>query len=92
MSKSFREGGSETRVLHGLALELARGETTSLVGSSGSGKSTLISLLAGLLLPDAGTLRFDGRAHRVRSTTASARACAPSASAWCSSATTSSRS
>jgi putative ABC transport system ATP-binding protein len=60
VSKSYREGGSEVRVLHGVALELARGETTSLVGRSGSGKSTLIALLAGLLLPDAGTLRFDG--------------------------------
>jgi predicted ABC-type transport system involved in lysophospholipase L1 biosynthesis ATPase subunit len=61
VSKSYGEGGSEARVLDGVALELARGETTSLVGRSGSGKSTLIALLAGLLLPDAGTLRFDGR-------------------------------
>ena len=34
--------------------------TTSLVGRSGSGKSTLIALLAGLLLPDAGSVMFDG--------------------------------
>jgi predicted ABC-type transport system involved in lysophospholipase L1 biosynthesis ATPase subunit len=61
VSKSYREAGSEARVLHGVALALARGETTSLVGRSGSGKSTLIALLAGLLLPDAGTLCFDGR-------------------------------
>jgi predicted ABC-type transport system involved in lysophospholipase L1 biosynthesis ATPase subunit len=61
VSKSFREGGIETRVLHGVGLELARGETTSLAGRSGSGKSTLIALLAGLLVPDAGTLSIDGR-------------------------------
>ena len=60
VSKSFREGETETQVLHGVGLELARGETTSLVGRSGSGKSTLISLLAGLLLPDAGTVVYDG--------------------------------
>ena len=60
VAKTFREGESETHVLHGVGLELARGETTSLVGRSGSGKSTLISLLAGLLLPDAGTVVFDG--------------------------------
>ena len=61
VSKSYREGETETQVLHGVGLELVRGETTSLVGRSGSGKSTLISLLAGLLLPDAGTVVFDGR-------------------------------
>jgi putative ABC transport system ATP-binding protein len=51
----------ETRVLHGVSLELLRGETTSLVGVSGSGKSTLISLLAGLLLPQSGRVAFDGQ-------------------------------
>jgi putative ABC transport system ATP-binding protein len=61
VSKSFREGENETDVLRGVGLELARGEATSLVGRSGSGKSTLIALLAGLLLPDAGTVVFDGR-------------------------------
>jgi predicted ABC-type transport system involved in lysophospholipase L1 biosynthesis ATPase subunit len=60
VSKSFREGENKTDVLRGVGLELARGETTSLVGRSGSGKSTLIALLAGLLLPVAGTVAFDG--------------------------------
>jgi predicted ABC-type transport system involved in lysophospholipase L1 biosynthesis ATPase subunit len=59
VSKTFREGESATTVLHGVGLELARGETTSLVGRSGSGKSTLLSVLAGVLLPDAGTVVFD---------------------------------
>lgn len=60
LSKTYREGDVETKVLHGVDLELARGETTSLTGVSGSGKSTLISLLAGLMLPDAGQIVFDG--------------------------------
>lgn len=42
-------------------MELAHGETTSLIGVSGSGKSTLIALLAGLLQPDSGEVLFDGR-------------------------------
>ena len=54
VSKTFREGESATEVLRDVRLELARGATTSLVGRSGSGKTTLISVLAGLVLPDAG--------------------------------------
>ena len=60
ISKAYRQGGAETRVLDATSLELHRGETTSLVGVSGSGKSTLISLLAGLLTPDSGRIVFDG--------------------------------
>ncbi|MGH2945112.1 MAG: ABC transporter ATP-binding protein [Solirubrobacteraceae bacterium] len=58
--KSYREAGVETRVLQGASFELARGETTSLMGASGAGKSTLLAVLAGLMLPDAGDVRFDG--------------------------------
>ena len=50
VSKAYRNGSGETRVLDAATVELARGETTSLTGVSGSGKSTLISLLAGLML------------------------------------------
>jgi putative ABC transport system ATP-binding protein len=62
VSKSYRSGGTETRVLRDASLMLVRGQTTSLVGASGSGKSTLISLIAGLLRPEAGTISFDGQA------------------------------
>jgi putative ABC transport system ATP-binding protein len=58
--KTYREAGAETRVLQGASFELASGETASLVGASGTGKSTLLALLAGLMLPDAGELGFDG--------------------------------
>jgi putative ABC transport system ATP-binding protein len=73
LSKTYREGTVETEVLRDVDFELGRGETTSLTGVSGSGKSTLISLLAGLMLPDAGRIVFDGEditgldeAHRAR--------------------------
>src|SRR4051794_25082646 len=62
VSKSYRFGRTETRVLRDASLVLVRGQTTSLVGASGSGKSTLISLIAGLLRPEAGTISFDGDA------------------------------
>jgi putative ABC transport system ATP-binding protein len=62
VSKSYRSGGTETRVLRAASLMLVRGQTTSLVGASGSGKSTLIALIAGLMSPEAGTISFDGQA------------------------------
>ena len=45
----------------GVALALRSGETTSLIGRSGSGKSTLISLIAGVMRPDAGHIHIGGQ-------------------------------
>jgi putative ABC transport system ATP-binding protein len=61
LSKSFHQGPVETHVLRSASMELARGETVSLVGASGSGKSTLLALLAGLMLPESGSVTFDGQ-------------------------------
>lgn len=58
--KIYREGAVETVALRGAHLELPRHQVTSLVGPSGSGKSTLIAILAGLSLPSAGQVLFDG--------------------------------
>jgi iron(III) transport system ATP-binding protein len=49
--------GDQT-VLHGIDLEVPAGHTLALLGPSGCGKSTLLKLLAGLLEPSAGTIRF----------------------------------
>jgi ABC-2 type transport system ATP-binding protein len=46
--------------LDGLSLEVARGEFFGLLGPNGAGKSTLMSLVAGLRVPDAGSLQLDG--------------------------------
>jgi putative ABC transport system ATP-binding protein len=58
--KIYREGAVETVALRGANLELKRGQITSLIGPSGSGKSSLVSILAGLTLPSAGQILFDG--------------------------------
>ncbi|MDP9184199.1 MAG: ABC transporter ATP-binding protein [Actinomycetota bacterium] len=50
----------DRQVLRDVHIDLHRGEMASLTGPSGSGKSTLISLLAGLSVPDAGRMLFDG--------------------------------
>jgi len=49
-------------VLAGASLAVRRGEVVALEGPNGSGKTTLAKLAAGLLEPDAGTVRRDGRA------------------------------
>ena len=55
------ESGEPLRVLRGLSLEVARGESIAIVGSSGCGKSTLLNLIGTLDHPTSGTLTFDGR-------------------------------
>jgi putative ABC transport system ATP-binding protein len=60
LSRSFREGERQHRVLDGLNADFARGETVAIVGRSGSGKSTLLNLICGIDRPDAGTIDIDG--------------------------------
>jgi putative ABC transport system ATP-binding protein len=54
VSKSFRRGGQDIKVLEGIDVEIGAGEFVSLMGPSGSGKSTLLNLAAGLDRPSAG--------------------------------------
>lgn len=49
-----------TRALHGLDLDVERGEVFGFLGPNGAGKSTTIRLLLDLLRPDAGTIRVLG--------------------------------
>lgn len=48
-------------VLSDINLDILRGETFGVVGRNGSGKSTLLRLIAGVLSPDRGTIRVDGK-------------------------------
>jgi putative ABC transport system ATP-binding protein len=59
LHKSY--GGARPRaLLRDLALEVRRGEYVAIVGESGVGKSTLLNLVAGLDLPDRGSISLDG--------------------------------
>jgi putative ABC transport system ATP-binding protein len=59
--KRFRSGGEEVCAVDGVDLELRAGEMVALHGPSGSGKTTLLLLIAALVKPDAGAIRFQGR-------------------------------
>src|SRR5947209_19070860 len=58
-------------ILHGISLEVGRGEVVGLLGRNGVGKSTTLKAIAGLVHPSAGRVTFDGQpttgmpAHRV---------------------------
>jgi lipoprotein-releasing system ATP-binding protein len=53
---------SEAEVLHGIDLQLARGEFAALIGPSGSGKSTLLNILGLLERPTSGHYALAGQA------------------------------
>jgi phospholipid/cholesterol/gamma-HCH transport system ATP-binding protein len=57
LSKSF----GEQTVLNGINLEVAQGETLSVLGRSGTGKSVLLKLIIGLHKPDSGSIRVHGQ-------------------------------
>ncbi|NGO08968.1 amino acid ABC transporter ATP-binding protein [Streptomyces sp. HC44] len=62
--KSFRG----TEVLHGISLDVRRGETVCLIGPSGSGKSTLLRCVNHLEVPDDGLVLVDGQVIGYRQT------------------------
>lgn len=47
--------------VNGVAFEISKGEVFGLLGPNGAGKSTTLSLMAGLLKPDAGSITIDGK-------------------------------
>ncbi len=62
--KNLQKAFGAFRALDGLDLQVRRGEIFGFLGCNGAGKSTTIRCLLGLIAPDAGDIRFDGRLLR----------------------------
>jgi putative ABC transport system ATP-binding protein len=59
--KHYRGGAEEVRAVDGVGMAVSQGETVSLLGPSGSGKTTLLLLMAALMRPEAGVIRYGER-------------------------------
>jgi ATP-binding cassette subfamily C protein len=58
---SFTYSEGRVAAVKDLSLVIPAGKVVALVGASGAGKSTIADILMGLVLPDSGTLKLDGR-------------------------------
>jgi phospholipid/cholesterol/gamma-HCH transport system ATP-binding protein len=56
VTKSF----GPKKVLQGIDLDVARGESMVVIGGSGTGKSVLLKCILGLMRPDSGSIKIDG--------------------------------
>ena len=62
VSKHFHLGTpNEVAALRDVDFEVAPGDFVTIIGSNGAGKSSLLKAIAGIIIPDAGTVVFDGR-------------------------------
>src|SRR5689334_23060571 len=61
VTKTYREGSHQVKVLRGVSLSLRRGEVMALEGPSGSGKTTLLCILGCLLCASGGRVLVEGR-------------------------------
>jgi putative ABC transport system ATP-binding protein len=61
VTKHYRRGGETIEVLHGVDLDIPRGDFVALMGPSGSGKTTLLYLIGGLDRPTSGSIVVDGQ-------------------------------
>src|SRR5208282_5176319 len=59
-----KPAGGEVVVLDNVDIALREGEIVGLLGRSGCGKSTLLRIIAGLIRPSAGEVRYEGKPLR----------------------------
>lgn len=67
LGKTYQRGPEKLAVLHGIDLNIERGDFVALMGPSGSGKTTLLNLIGGLDTPSSGEISIEGeRIDRMR--------------------------
>jgi branched-chain amino acid transport system ATP-binding protein len=71
---AVESGHGLTPVLHGVSLEVAKGEIVALIGANGAGKSTLLNTVMGLVRLKGGDIRLDGNSIAQLPTSAIVRA------------------
>ncbi len=54
-------GYGRVEALHGISLEVRRGEIVALIGANGAGKSTTLRAISGVLRPTSGRIQFEGK-------------------------------
>ncbi|MFD6105189.1 ABC transporter ATP-binding protein [Nocardia salmonicida] len=64
IADSITAGYGPQPVIHGVDLQIGRGEIVGITGDSGSGKTTLARTMSGLLTPTSGTVTVDGQTPR----------------------------
>src|SRR6266851_3191438 len=62
--QGLRKAFGDRKVLDGIDLTIARGETVAVLGRSGTGKSVFLKLIIGLQQPDSGSIRIHGKEIR----------------------------
>lgn len=58
---AYHNPDGETPAINGISFILNKGEFVAIVGPSGCGKSTLLSIIAGLLIPEKGFIKINGK-------------------------------
>ena len=61
LTKTYTRGSQRVEVLHGIDLDIPKGDFVALMGPSGSGKTTLLNLIGGLDTPSGGEITVDGK-------------------------------
>lgn len=59
--RDVRAGYGRIEVLHGIDVDVRRGEVTALLGPNGAGKTTTLAVMSGLMAPTAGCRHVEGR-------------------------------
>jgi len=61
VTKTYERGKQKVEVLHGLSIDIPKGDFVALMGPSGSGKTTLLNLIGGLDQPTSGEIAVGSR-------------------------------